>query len=164
MGIFLYIFITSFPEHPPLLCRESTPRCPKTGPFTENARQAGALELSLFGRWLLKNSSKKAIMGRERGSCHASLPLSGRLPARHSNFAVFGHESRSTVTRLRQDLGAVHTDTQGRIIHPVAGTMYLLLIPAVLFINMECSFLLRFTPPIRRWQVGDQPESPMGFR
>ena len=145
MGIFLYIFITSFPEHPPLLCRESTsPRCPKTGPFTENARQAGALELYLIGRWLLKNSAKKAIMGRERGSCHASLPLSGRLPARHSNFAVFGHESRSTVTRLRQDLGAVHTDTQGRIIHPVAGTMYLLLIPAVLFINMEwsCFFAL----------------------
>ena len=66
-------------------------------------------------------------MGRERGSCHASLPLSGRLPARHSNFAVFGHESRSAVTRLREDLGAVHTDTQGRIIHPVAGTIYLLL-------------------------------------
>ena len=39
---------------------------PENGPFTENARQAGALELYLIGRWLLKNSAKKPIMGRER--------------------------------------------------------------------------------------------------
>lgn len=36
------------------------PRCPKTG-LLENARLAGALELFLFGRWLLKNSAKKQI-------------------------------------------------------------------------------------------------------
>lgn len=121
----------------------SLPPMPENGPAWE--RTSGGRS-GIVSNWtmVIEEFAKKTIMGRERGSCHASLPLSGRLPARHSNFAVIGHESRSTVTRLRQDLGAVHTDTQGRIIHPVAGTMYLLLIPAVLFINMEwsCFFAL----------------------
>jgi hypothetical protein len=113
---------------------------------------------------VIEEFAKKTIMGRERGSCHASLPLSGRLPARHLNFAVSWPWKpkccHQTSARFRgRSHGHPEKDHSSRCRDNVPPPN-----SCCVIYQHGMVLLLRFTPPIRRWQVGDQPESPMGFR
>ena len=79
------------------------------------------------------------------------------LPARHWNFAV------SWPWKLKYCHQTLAGYSKRRSFIPLPGQCTSSF-GLSLFLSTWLGLFLRFTPPIRRWQVGDQPESPMGFR